>query len=422
MKKVILAYSGGLDTSIILRWLVEKSYEIVAFIADVGQDENFEEVKEKAIKIGASKVYVEDLREEFVTDFIFPAIKANAIYEGRYLLGTALARSLIAKKQIEIAIKEKADFVAHGATGKGNDQVRFELSYYALKPDVNVISPWKDPEFLEQFKGRTDMINYARKHDIPIIATAEKPYSEDANLLHISHEAGVLEDPKKSPDESVFTYTKSLKNAPDRETNLEIHFKDGVPFKVVNQDNGLVKDKPLELFIYLNEVGNENGVGRVDMVENRFVGIKSRGIYETPGGTILRIAHKDIEGIAMDKEVMRLRDMLSPKFSELVYNGFWFSPEMDFLMSAFDKSQEVIDGIVYLSLYKGNVTIQGRESPSSLYDRELSSMDIEGGFNQVDSKGFINIHAIRLKAHHAILERQGVWPMPYMKKKDGGEN
>jgi argininosuccinate synthase len=422
MKKVILAYSGGLDTSIILRWLVEKSYEIVAFIADVGQDENFEEVKEKAIKIGASKVYVEDLREEFVTDFIFPAIKANAIYEGRYLLGTALARPLIAKKQIEIAIKEKADFVAHGATGKGNDQVRFELSYYALKPDVNVISPWKDPEFLEQFKGRTDMINYARKHDIPIIATAEKPYSEDANLLHISHEAGVLEDPKKPPDESVFTYTRSLQNAPDRETNLEIHFKDGVPFKVVNQDNGLVKDKPLELFIYLNEVGNENGVGRVDMVENRFVGIKSRGIYETPGGTILRIAHKDIEGIAMDKEVMRLRDMLSPKFSELVYNGFWFSPEMDFLMSAFDKSQEVIDGIVYLSLYKGNVTIQGRESPSSLYDRELSSMDIEGGFNQVDSKGFINIHAIRLKAHHAILERQGVWPMPYMKKKDGGEN
>jgi argininosuccinate synthase len=417
MKKVILAYSGGLDTSIILRWLVEKNYEVIAFIADVGQDENLEEANEKAIMIGASKVYIEDLKEEFVTDFIFPAIKANAIYEGRYLLGTALARPLIAKKQIEIANKETTDFVAHGATGKGNDQVRFELSYYALKPGVKVISPWKDPEFLEQFKGRADMINYAKKHNVPVKATAEKPYSEDANLLHISHEAGVLEDPRKSPDEAVFTYTKSVKAAPDRETMIEIHFKDGVPVKVVNQDDGTVKDKPLALFLYLNKLGSENGIGRVDMVENRFIGIKSRGIYETPGGTILRIAHKDIEGIAMDKEVMRLRDMLSPKFSELVYNGFWFSPEMDFLMSAFDKSQEVIDGVVYLSLYKGNVTVLGRESPSSLYDRELSSMDIEGGFNQLDSKGFINIHAIRLKAHQVILERQGVWPMPYMKKK-----
>jgi argininosuccinate synthase len=416
MEKVILAYSGGLDTSIILRWLIDKGYDIVAYCADVGQDDDLEEAGEKARRIGASRVYIEDLKEEFVTDFIFPALKANAIYEGRYLLGTALARPLIAKRQVEIAAREGSDCVAHGATGKGNDQVRFELAYYALKPGIKVISPWKDPEFLAEFKGRSDMIRYAEEHDIPVKATAAKPYSEDANLLHISHEAGILEDPGLMPDESVFSYTKSPRDAPDRETRIEVHFKDGIPVRVVNRTDGTIKERPLELFLYLNELGSENAIGRVDMVENRFVGIKSRGVYETPGGTILRVAHMDIEGIAMDKEVMRLRDMLSPKFSELVYNGFWFSPEMDFLMAAFNKSQEVIDGVVHLSLYKGNVTVLGRESPSSLYDRELSSMDIEGGFNQVDSKGFINIHAVRLKAHHAILEKQGVWPMPFMKK------
>ena len=416
MEKVILAYSGGLDTSIILRWLIDKGYDVVAYCADVGQDDDLEEAGEKARRIGASRVYIEDLKEEFVTDFIFPALKANAIYEGRYLLGTALARPLIAKRQVEIAAREGSDCVAHGATGKGNDQVRFELAYYALKPGIKVISPWKDPEFLAEFKGRSDMIRYAEKHDIPVKATAAKPYSEDANLLHISHEAGILEDPGLMPDESVFSYTKSPRDAPDRETRIEVHFKDGIPVRVVNRTDGTIKERPLELFLYLNELGSENAIGRVDMVENRFVGIKSRGVYETPGGTILRVAHMDIEGIAMDKEVMRLRDMLSPKFSELVYNGFWFSPEMDFLMAAFNKSQEVIDGVVHLSLYKGNVTVLGRESPSSLYDRELSSMDIEGGFNQVDSKGFINIHAVRLKAHHAILEKQGVWPMPFMKK------
>ena len=416
MEKVILAYSGGLDTSIILRWLIDKGYDVVAYCADVGQDDDLEEAGEKARRIGASRVYIEDLKVEFVTDFIFPALKANAIYEGRYLLGTALARPLIAKRQVELAAREGSDCVAHGATGKGNDQVRFELAYYALKPGIKVISPWKDPEFLAEFKGRSDMIRYAEKHDIPVKATAAKPYSEDANLLHISHEAGILEDPGLMPDESVFSYTKSPRDAPDRETRIEVHFKDGIPVRVVNQTDGTIKERPLELFLFLNELGSENAIGRVDMVENRFVGIKSRGVYETPGGTILRVAHMDIEGIAMDKEVMRLRDMLSPKFSELVYNGFWFSPEMDFLMAAFNKSQEVIDGVVHLSLYKGNVTVLGRESPSSLYDRELSSMDIEGGFNQVDSKGFINIHAVRLKAHHAILEKQGVWPMPFMKK------
>jgi len=417
-EKVILAFSGGLDTSCILKWLIDKSYDVMAYIANVGQVEDFDEVKKKALTIGAKKVYVEDLREEFVTDFIFPAIKANAIYEGRYLLGTSLARPLIAKRQIEIAHKENAHYVSHGATGKGNDQVRFELSYYALDPNIKVIAPWKMKEFLDQFEGRSDLIEYAEKNKIPLPITKDMPYSSDENLMHISYEAGILEDPKTAPKEDMFKMTLSPKEAPDREIKLEIHFKDGIPVKVVNQNDGTVEKKPLELFTYLNRLGKESGIGRIDIVENRFVGIKSRGVYESPGATILRVAHMDIEGIAMDREVMRLRDMLSPKFSELVYNGFWFSPEMDFLMAAFDKSQEVIDGIVYLSLYKGNVTVLGRESPSSLYEKELSSMDIEGGFNQLDSKGFINIHAIRLKAHHAILEKQGMWPMPYMKKKE----
>jgi argininosuccinate synthase len=403
--KVILAYSGGLDTSCILKWLVDKGYDVVAYIADVGQQEDFTAAKEKALKVGASKVYIEDLKMEFVTDFIFPAIKANAIYEGRYLLGTSLARPLIAKRQMEIAAKENAEYVSHGATGKGNDQVRFELTYYALNPKIKVISPWKDPEFLSKFKGRTDLINYAREKGIPIKATHEKPYSTDANLMHISYESGVLEDPMTAPMDDIFEWTKSPKDAPDKETNLEIHFKDGIPIKVVNKDDGTVKTGPLEIFTYLNLVGAENAIGRIDIVENRFVGIKSRGVYETPGATVLRAAHMDIEAIAMDREVMALRDMLEPKFSELVYNGFWFSPEMDFLMAAIDKSQEVVDGTVHLSLYKGNITIKGRESPSSLYDKELSSMNIEGGFNQTDSVGFIKINAIRLMAHHAIMAR-----------------
>jgi len=404
--KVILAYSGGLDTSIILHWLMEKGYDVIAYIADVGQKEDFEAAKEKALKIGASKVYVEDLKEEFVTDYIFPVFKANALYEGRYLLGTAVARPLIAKKQIEIAAKENAAYVAHGATGKGNDQVRFELSCYALNPEIKIISPWKDRAFLDQFKGRTDLINYAEKYNIPISSTPKKPYSEDDNLLHISHEAGFLEDPAAEATEDVYSKTVSPENAPDKATRIAITFKNGIPVKVENTDTGESKTKPLELFIMLNELGSSNGIGRLDMVENRFVGIKSRGIYETPGGTILHMAHMDIEGIAMDREVMRLRDMLSAKFSEIVYNGFWFSPEMAFLMSAINTSQEVIDGTVYLKLYKGNVMVLGRESSSSLYNQDLSSMDIEGGFNQEDSRGFIKIHSVRRMAHHAIMNKK----------------
>ncbi len=404
--KVILAYSGGLDTSIILHWLMQKGYEVIAYIADVGQEDDFEAAKEKALKIGASKVYVEDLKEEFVTDYIFPVFKANALYEGRYLLGTAVARPLIAKKQIEIAAKENAAYVAHGATGKGNDQVRFELSCYALNPQIKIISPWKDRVFLDQFKGRTDLLNYAEKYDIPVSSTPKKPYSEDDNLLHISHEAGFLEDPAAECTEDVYCKTVAPEKAPDKVTKIAITFKNGIPVKVENINTGEYKTKPLELFNMLNDLGSANGIGRLDMVENRFVGIKSRGVYETPGGAILHEAHLDIEGIAMDREVMRLRDMLSAKFSEIVYNGFWFSPEMDFLMSAINTSQEVIDGTVYLKLYKGTVMAIGRESSSSLYNQDLSSMDIEGGFNQEDSRGFIKIHAVRLMAHHAIINKK----------------
>ena len=400
----MLAYSGGLDTSVILKWLINKGYDVIAYVADVGQNDDFEAVREKALAIGASSVIIDDLKREFVTDFIFQAVKANAVYEDRYLLGTALARPLIARGQIEAASQHGADYVAHGATGKGNDQVRFELAYYALKPDIKVISPWKDPEFLSQFQGRSDMIRYAAGHRIPVKASISKPYSEDDNLMHISHEAGILEDPLYFAGKDILEKMVMPMDAPDTETHISITFKDGIPVNVKNKDDGTSYSDPLELFIYLNRLGGENGIGLLDMVENRFVGIKSRGIYETPGATILYAAHKDIEGIAMDREVMRLRNMLAPVFAELVYNGFWFSPEMEFLKASMDKSQEVIDGVVHMILYKGNIIIEGRESPSSLYNKELSSMDIEGGFNQTDSLGFIRINAIRLMAHHAIME------------------
>lgn len=401
-EKIVLAYSGGLDTSVILKWLIDKGYDVIAYIADVGQDDNFTEAREKALAIGASKVYIEDLKENFVTDYIFPAIKANAVYENRYLLGTSLARPLIAKRQIEIAAMENASYVSHGATGKGNDQVRFELTYYALNPKIKVFAPWKNKEFLEHFKGRTDLLKYAEENGIPVKATIKKPYSEDDNLMHTSHEAGILEDPKFKAGRDIISRINLPQDAPDKETHISVQFVNGIPVKVTNTDDNTVKTTPLELFQYLNQLGAENGIGLLDMVENRFVGIKSRGVYETPGAEILLKAHMDIEGIAMDREVMKLRNMLSPVFAEFVYNGFWFSPEMEFLMAAINKSQELIDGIVYITLYKGNVMIDGRESPSSLYNKDLSSMDVEGGFNQQDSEGFIKINAIRLMAHNAI--------------------
>jgi len=395
-KKLILAYSGGLDTSVILRWLKEKGYDVIAYVADVGQKEDFEAIRQKALKTGASKVYIEDLKQELVTDFIFPLIRANAVYEGRYLLGTSLARPLIAKRQIDIAKKEGAKAVSHGATGKGNDQVRFELTYYTLLPGVEIIAPWKNDEFLNQFRGRSDMIDYANKHGIAVKATRDQPWSSDPNLMHISYEAGMLEDPKQEPRKDMFEMTVSPQDAPDKETTIEIEFKHGNPVSVKNLGDGTVKTKPLELFMYLNEVAGKNGVGRIDMVENRFVGIKSRGVYETPAGTVLHLAHRDLEGLTMDREVMHIRDGLIPRFAELVYYGFWYSPEMELLMTLVDKSQEFVNGKVKIKLYKGNVIVVGRESPHSLYDEAQSSMDMAGGYDQRDAKGFIKINAIRL--------------------------
>ena len=393
-EKIVLAYSGGLDTSVILKWFIEEGYDVIAYIADVGQEEDFEAAREKAEKIGASKVYIEDLKEEFVRDYIFPTIKSQAIYEGRYLLGTSVARPIIAKRQIEIAEKEGATYVGHGATGKGNDQVRFELSYYALKPDIKVLAPWKMEEFLTRFEGRSDMLNYCDQYGIPVTATRKKPYSEDDNLLHISHEAGILEDPNAPCDEDVYSRTSTMKDWPDEPETITITFAHGIPVKVEGERT---ETEPLALFEYLNELGTKHGIGRLDMVENRFVGIKSRGVYETPGGEILYKAHRDLEGLTLDREVMKLRDTMSLKVAELVYNGFWFSPEFELLMGFMDKAQEPVNGEVKVQLFKGAAYPLARTSPNALYDPVQSSMDEEGGYDQKDADGFIKINAVRLK-------------------------
>jgi argininosuccinate synthase len=405
--KVVLAYSGGLDTACILKTLQQRGLEVIAYVADVGQQEDFDDVARRALETGASQVFVEDLKREFVTDFIFPAIAGNAIYENRYLLGTALARPVIARRQVEIALREGAGSVAHGATGKGNDQVRFELAFAALGPRLQVIAPWKEPEFLERFAGRKDLLAFAKEHRIPVEATADKPFSSDENLMHRSYEAGELEDPDVSPPDSMFRLTRSIADAPDVPATITIDFDNAIPIRVENLDDGTVHTDPVDLFGYLNDVGGLHGIGRVDMVENRYVGIKSRGVYETPGGTVLHHALRDLEGLAMDREVLRLRDMLSPSFSEIIYNGFWFSPEMDFIQAAFRKSEHLIDGRVRLQLHKGNVISRGRTSESALYDKELSSMDRAGGYDQEDAKGFIRISALRLRAHRLILRKTG---------------
>jgi argininosuccinate synthase len=397
-EKIILAYSGGLDTSVILKWLSNKGFDVIAYVANVGQNEDFDAVEKKAYATGASKVYIEDLRHELVTDYVFPAMKANTIYEGTYMLGTSLARPIIAKKQIEIAKKEGTVYVAHGATGKGNDQVRFEFGYYMHMPQVKIISPWKDPEWLSQFEGRTDLLEYAKKYDIPVKASVKKPYSEDENLIHISHEAGILEDPSKECPDDVYSLSVSPQAAPDKKTYLTFTFEKGIPVKVVNQADGTTVTDPLEMVLYLNKVGHDNGIGRVDMVENRYIGIKSRGVYETPGCTILWHAHHDLEGITMDKEAMHLRDCLSPKYAELIYNGYWHAPEFDMLTALFDESQKYVTGTATVALYKGNVSFAGVASPCSLYNQKLGSMDEAGGYHPVDCKGFININAMRLVA------------------------
>ncbi|HSM59623.1 MAG TPA: argininosuccinate synthase [Longimicrobiales bacterium] len=406
-KKVVLAYSGGLDTACILKTLLMKGYDVIAYVANVGQQEDFDVVAERARATGANEVYVEDLRRPFVTEFIYPAIAGNAVYENRYLLGTSLARPVIARRQVEIALEEDAGAVAHGATGKGNDQVRFELAYAALGPQLEVISPWKDPEFLQRFQGRKDLLAFAREHDIPVEATVEKPYSSDENLMHRSYEAGLLEDPAAVPPKDMFKLTRALEDTPDEPSDLSIHFEDAIPVRVVHPSAGVDLDDPVELFEYLNDQGGLHGIGRIDMVENRFVGIKSRGVYETPGGTVLHHALRDLEGLAMDREVLRLRDMLSPRFAEIIYNGFWFSPEMDFIQAAFRQSERLITGEVRVRLFKGNVVCRGRTSMSALYDKEMSSMDVAGGYDQQDARGFIRINGLRLRAHKLILRKTG---------------
>ncbi|MCH2409798.1 argininosuccinate synthase [Myxococcota bacterium] len=380
IKRVCLAYSGGLDTSVILRWLIEEyGCEVVAYCADVGQEEELAGLPEKARATGAVDCVIRDLKEEFVSDYVFPAIQGNAVYEGTYLLGTALARPVIAKHQVEVAKETGCDAIAHGATGKGNDQVRFELTYRAKAPDLTVVAPWRTWDI----RSRTDCIEYAKKHKIPVQATAAKPYSIDRNLLHISFEGGILEDPWKAPEEAMFILTSSPEAAPDYSTEIIISFEKGIPVAIDGE-----KMTGANLLAHLNKIAGENGVGRVDMVETRFVGIRSRGVYETPGGTLLLAAHRAVESITLDREVMHERDRLSPRFAELIYNGFWFSPEINFLKAAITESQKNVTGDARLKLYKGNILVTGLRSPVSLYSAELSTYEDEGDAdNQGEATG-----------------------------------
>ncbi len=388
VRRVCLAYSGGLDTSVILRWLIEKyECEVVAYCADVGQEEELSGLPDKAKATGAVDCVVRDLREEFVRDYVYPAIRGNAIYEGTYLLGTALARPVIAKHQVDVARETGCDAVAHGATGKGNDQVRFELAYRALAPDLAVIAPWRDWDL----RSRTDCMAYAQKHGIPVTATVKKPYSIDRNLLHISFEGGILEDPWRAPDESMFVMTTSPEEAPDTAAELIVSFERGTPVALDGESLG-----PAALLTRLNRIAGAHGVGRVDMVENRFVGLRSRGVYETPGGTVLHAAHRAVESITLDREVMHERDRLAPRLAEVIYNGFWFSPEHDFLRAAVDRSQENVTGEARLRLFKGSVQVTGRRSPNSLYDAELSTFEEGGSYRQGDATGFIRLQGLRL--------------------------
>ncbi len=389
IKKIVLAYSGGLDTSVMLHWLKEQyGCEVVCYCANVGQGEELTGLDVKARETGASKLYVEDLRQEFVTDYVWTAVQANAVYEGVYLLGTSLARPVIAKRQIEIARMEGADAVAHGATGKGNDQVRFELTYYALEPNIKVVAPWREWEF----KGRTDLIDYAERHDISVTATHSKPYSTDRNLMHVSYEGGILEDPWAEAPEDIFQMTKSPEEAPAEAEYVEIAFEHGVPVAINNQHLGAVA-----LLETLNQLGGKHGIGRVDLVENRFVGMKSRGVYETPGVTILQAAHRALESITLDREVVRLRDSLGVRFAESIYYGFWFAPEFELMRRMLDEMQADVTGDVRLKLYKGNAIVAGRRAARSLYNEKLATFEADDIYNQRDAEGFIKLNALRLR-------------------------
>lgn len=388
-KKIVLAYSGGLDTSVMSKWIKETyKCEIVAFTADIGQGAELKGLEEKALSTGCSSIFIEDLKDEFVRDYVFYAIKAKAVYEGHYLLGTSVARPVIAKRQIEIAQQVGADAVAHGATGKGNDQVRFELTYYSLKPDIKVIAPWRT----WPLKSRTDCINYAKEHNIPVTATAAKPYSMDANLMHVSYEGGILEDPWATPPEDIFLLTKGLEHTPNTPTELIISFERGVPSAINGEAYA-----PVALLTKLNEIAGEHGIGRVDVVENRFVGMKSRGVYETPGVTVLHQAHRALETITLDREVMRLRDNLSVKVAEMIYNGFWFAPEFRAIQGMIEGMMQTVNGDVKLRLFKGNVTTLGRRSPNTLYSEQLATFEADQVYNQADAEGFIKLNALRLR-------------------------
>jgi argininosuccinate synthase len=391
VKKVVLAYSGGLDTSVILKWLQETyRCEVVTFTADLGQGEELEPARQKAEMLGVKEIYIDDLREEFVRDFVFPMFRANALYEGQYLLGTSIARPLIAKRQIEIARATGADAVAHGATGKGNDQVRFELSYYALQPDIKVIAPWREWDLT----SRTRLLDYAEKHQIPIAKNklGEAPFSVDANLLHVSAEGRVLEDPWSEPEEYVYSRSVAPEKAPDKPQYIEIDFRQGDAIAIDSKSLS-----PAMLLTQLNELGGAHGIGRLDLVENRFVGMKSRGVYETPGGTILQAAHRGIESLCLDRGAMHLKDELMPRYAELIYNGFWFSPEREMLQALIDKSQEKVAGRVRLKLYKGAVTVVGRQSPYSLYSQAHVTFEEDAVYDQHDAEGFIKLNALRLR-------------------------
>lgn len=401
-RKVILAYSGGLDTSCILVWLIEQNYEVIAYLANIGQDEDFEAAQEKALKLGAKKFICNDLKKPFVEEYIWPAVQAGVLYEDRYLLGTSLARPCIMHDMINVAKEEGAVYISHGATGKGNDQVRFEHAAYALYPDVQVISPWKIPEFYERFKGRIDLFEYAEKNDIPLPITPKSPWSMDANLMHISYESGILEHPEIPAPENIYQMCKPSEHWPDSAEDLKIEFKHGKPTRIENLSTNEVVTDPLEIVSYLNKIGGAHGVGRIDIVENRFVGMKSRGIYETPGCTILYHAHLDIELFTMDREVRKVKQSLMPRYSEIIYNGFWFSPEGEFIRHVVDKSQEDVEGSVTVSVFKGNVYIKARESNKSLYNQTLVSMDVKGDYEPTDAAGFIKINAVRLKENYRL--------------------
>ena len=395
--KVVLAYSGGLDTSVILKWLIETyQCEVITFSADLGQPEPMDDVERNAFKTGAVKAYIEDLREEFVRDYVFPMFRANAIYEGQYLMGTSIARPLIAKRQMEIARLEGADAVSHGATGKGNDQVRFELSYLAIDPHIKIVAPWREWDL----NSRSALMDFAKQHGIAVPTTHAKPYSVDGNLLHVSYEGGVLEDPWRSPPEDIFKTTVSPQQAPDSPETIELTFQQGNPVAL----NGTTLT-PAQMLVELNRLGGKHGIGRVDLVENRFVGMKSRGVYETPGGTIMRQAHMAIESITLDREVHHLRDSLVPKYAELIYNGFWFSPERRMLQNMIDDTQRTVAGVVRLQLYKGNCIVQGRKSDHSLYSEAHATFEDDTVYSQKDAEGFIRLNALRLRIQKMIQKQ-----------------